>query len=155
MQQTNYIVLFCNKKTFSSTTILQPLLFESLIASLLHLVIAIFPTRTMLISEALGQDHRYLDKIYENLKSASDLQDKTKWRNMLTWNLARHAISEELTVYPAMEQWLGEEGKALTADDKAQHQAVHITALTQLPQTQTNSYVGKRRPQYPARPLSH
>lgn len=78
----------------------------------------------MLVSEALSQDHKYLDEIYENLKGSSSLEEKTKWRNMLTWNLARHAISEELTVYPAMEQWLGEEGKALTADDKAQHQAV-------------------------------
>ncbi|TVY32221.1 putative hemerythrin-like protein [Lachnellula subtilissima] len=77
----------------------------------------------MLVSEAIGADHQYLDECYENLKSAPT-DDKIKWRNMLVWNLARHAISEELTVYPAMEKWLGEEGKALTKTDFEQHQAV-------------------------------
>lgn len=80
----------------------------------------------MRISEALGDDHQYLDELYEKIKSAQSTDDKTKWRNALTWNLARHVISEELTVYPAMEKWLGEEGKALTKDDFAQHQAVCV-----------------------------
>jgi hemerythrin superfamily protein len=78
----------------------------------------------MLVSEAIGQDHQYLDECYENLQSANSTGDEVKWRNMLTCNLARHAISEELTVYPAMEKWLGEEGKALTKEDFVQHQAV-------------------------------
>lgn len=79
----------------------------------------------MRVSEAIGKDHKYLDECYANIKSATTIEEKIEWRNMLTWNLARHAISEELTVYPAMEKWLGEEGKALTKDDKAQHQAVY------------------------------
>lgn len=83
----------------------------------------------MLVSEALGADHRYLDELYENIKAATSIDDKIKWRNALTWNLARHAISEELTVYPAMEKYLGEEGKALTKDDFAQHQAVGIICI--------------------------
>ncbi|CZR63405.1 related to HHE domain protein [Phialocephala subalpina] len=78
----------------------------------------------MLVSEAIGQDHQYLDECYENLKLSSNTKDKVKWRNMLTWKLARHAISEELTVYPAMEKHPGEEGKALTKDDFEQHFAV-------------------------------
>lgn len=78
----------------------------------------------MRVSEAIGKDHQYLDECYEKIKAANTLDDKIRWRNMLSWNLARHAISEELTVYPAMEKWLGEEGKALTKDDFAQHQAV-------------------------------
>ncbi|CZS88539.1 hypothetical protein WAI453_010724 [Rhynchosporium graminicola] len=78
----------------------------------------------MLVSEAIGQDHHYLDQCYDNLKAASTTEDKTKWRNMLVWNLARHAISEELIVYPAMEKHLGEKGKELTKTDFAQHQAV-------------------------------
>jgi hypothetical protein len=78
----------------------------------------------MRISDALGQDHRYLDEIYEKLKVSATLVDKVAWRNQLTWNLARHAIGEELTVYPAMQKWLGEKGMELTKDDFAQHQAV-------------------------------
>lgn len=79
----------------------------------------------MLVSQAIGQDHRYLDECYDKLKAASNTEDKIKWRNMLVWNLARHAISEELTVYPAMEQHLGERGKELTKTDFAQHQVVN------------------------------
>lgn len=54
----------------------------------------------MKVSTAIGNDHDYLDELYENLKNAQTIDDKMKWRNALTWNLARHAISEELTVYP-------------------------------------------------------
>jgi len=60
----------------------------------------------MRISEAVGNDHRYLDELYENIKSSTTVENKMKYHNMLTWNLARHAISEELPVYPAMEEWL-------------------------------------------------
>ena len=49
---------------------------------------------------------------------------------MLVWNLARHAISEELTVYPAMEKHLGEKGKELTKTDFAQHQAVSSYSMS-------------------------
>jgi len=78
----------------------------------------------MRVSEAIGKDHQFLDVCYDNLKTSSSVEDKTKWRNQLVWNLARHAISEELTVYPAMEKYLGEEGKELTKVDFEQHQAV-------------------------------
>ncbi|TKA68538.1 hypothetical protein B0A49_06711, partial [Cryomyces minteri] len=50
------------------------------------------------ISEALGNDHKYLDHCYEQIKAGADLETKTQWRNQLTWALARHAISDELTV---------------------------------------------------------
>ncbi|KAH6676331.1 hypothetical protein B0J14DRAFT_651753 [Halenospora varia] len=42
---------------------------------------------------------------------------------MLVWNLARHAISEELTAYPAMVKHPGAEGEALIKDNFEQHQA--------------------------------
>ena len=79
------------------------------------------------ISEAIGNDHKYLDRCYEKIKAAPNLQEKTEWRNQLTWALARHAISEELTIYPAMEQHMGQEGVDLTNEDRAQHQAVGKT----------------------------
>ncbi len=76
------------------------------------------------ISEALGADHNYLDTLHDRIVAATALEDKTKWRNQLVWALARHAVSEELTVYPAMEKHLGQEGVELTNEDRAQHQAV-------------------------------
>lgn len=69
-------------------------------------------------------DHRSLDEYYENIKKAEDEGAKVRWRNQFTWTLARHAISEELTLYPAMEKHLGEEGVMLTKTDKEQHQDV-------------------------------
>ncbi|KAK0119852.1 hypothetical protein ONS95_011282 [Cadophora gregata] len=93
----------------------------------------------MLISQVISQDHRYLDECYDKLKVASTTEDKVKWRNLLVWNLARHAISEELTVYPALEQHLGDRGKELTRIDRAQHQAVKndLAKLQSLSPTET------------------
>ena len=76
------------------------------------------------ISEAIGNDHADIDTYYENIKNAKDDGEKVRWRNQLTWTLARHAISEELTMYPAMEKHLGDEGVMLTKTDKEQHLGV-------------------------------
>jgi len=76
------------------------------------------------ISEAISNDHANLDVYADKIKSSTTLSEKTEWRNQFTWTLARHAISEELTMYPAMEKHLGREGTDLTDVDRAQHQAV-------------------------------
>ena len=85
------------------------------------------------ISEAIGADHKAIDSYADNIKSSQSLDDKTKWRNQFTWALARHAVSEELTVYPAMEQYLGQEGIELTDTDREQHQAVYSPYPPSLP----------------------
>lgn len=82
------------------------------------------PDEPNTISEAISEDHKSLDSYADNIRSAKSLEERTKWRNQLTWALARHAISEELTMYPAMEKHLGEEGLHLTNTDREQHQAV-------------------------------
>jgi len=76
------------------------------------------------LSEAIGEDHARLDYCYDQLKAAPTLQSRIEWRNQLAWNLARHAISEELTWYPAIERLLGQEGADMVALDRTQHQAV-------------------------------
>ena len=85
------------------------------------------------ISEAIGADHKAIDSYADNIKSSQSLDDKTKWRNQFTWALARHAVSEELTVYPAVEQHLGQEGIELTDTDREQHQAVYFPYPASLP----------------------
>ncbi|KAL8788966.1 MAG: hypothetical protein Q9213_001375 [Squamulea squamosa] len=82
------------------------------------------PTEPQTISEAISTDHKSLDQYADKIRSSTSLQEKIKWRNQLTWTLARHAISEELIMYPAMEKHLGEEGLQLTNTDREQHQAV-------------------------------
>ena len=79
------------------------------------------------ISEVISADHGAIDTYAENIKTASTLQEKIEWRNQFTWALARHAVSEELTLYPMMEQKLGQEGKKLTDIDREQHTAVSIS----------------------------
>lgn len=76
------------------------------------------------ISEAIGADHQYIDLCGTELKNARTHSDQVKWRNQLVWTFARHAISEELTMYPAMEKHLGEAGREMTSTDLEQHQAV-------------------------------
>ena len=63
----------------------------------------------------------------ENIRSTKDDAEKVRWRNLLTWTIARHAISEELVLYPAMETYLGDEGVKLSKTDKEQHQGVSIS----------------------------
>ncbi|KAM0720088.1 hypothetical protein Q7P37_004224 [Cladosporium fusiforme] len=79
------------------------------------------------ISEAISADHSSFDEYAEYLKTATDDAEKVRWRNQLTWTIARHALSEELTLYPAMEKHLGEEGVKLAKTDKEQHQGVKNT----------------------------
>ena len=78
------------------------------------------------ISEAISADHGAIDLYAENIKTASTLQEKIEWRNQFTWALARHAVSEELTLYPVMEKKLGQEGKELADVDREQHMAVSV-----------------------------
>lgn len=81
------------------------------------------------ISEAIAEDHHLFDVYADNIKNTKDDAAKTRWRNQLTWTIARHAISEELTLYPAMEKHLGEEGVMLSNTDKEQHQGVSLPTM--------------------------
>ena len=97
------------------------------------------------ISEAIGSDHKTINSYAENIKTAASLEEKIKWRNQFTWALARHAVSEELTMYPAMEKHMGQEGLDLTNVDREQHQAVSVARLP-LGAPLIDRLVGQRRP---------
>jgi len=84
------------------------------------------------ISEAIAADHASFDEYANNLRTATDDAEKVRWRNQLTWTVARHALSEELTLYPAMEKHLGDEGVRLTKTDKEQHQGVCIHSFEEI-----------------------
>lgn len=79
--------------------------------------------RTLL--HAIKQDHREIEAYFNEYKKASgDIDAQTRWANQLTWEVARHSISEELVVYPLLEEALGEKGKALADEDRNEHQYV-------------------------------
>jgi len=73
------------------------------------------------ISDAVIHDHRELEEYYEKYTNASDIKEKTEWANQFRWELARHSVGEELVLYPAMEKYMGEKGKKLADNDRADH----------------------------------
>lgn len=66
------------------------------------------------------------DKMYEYydqyIKANGDPDAQERWARQLTWEIARHAVGEELVIYPLMEKHLGEEGKKLADTDRVEHQ---------------------------------
>lgn len=76
------------------------------------------------IIDVIKQDHRELEKCYNNIIDAKDNDQATRWQNQFTWELASHSIAEELVVYPSFAKVLGEQGKQMADKDRAKHQSV-------------------------------
>ena len=62
----------------------------------------------------------YYEK-YAEAHAAGNEKDAIAWANQLVWEVARHAVGEEIVVYPLMEKHMGEEGKRLADDDRREH----------------------------------
>ncbi|KAG0257183.1 hypothetical protein BG011_004102 [Mortierella polycephala] len=75
------------------------------------------------VSEAVKHDHRELEEQYNNILGSSLEDDRTRWQNRFTWELARHSVAEELVVYPAMEKHLSN-GKEMADRDREEHSVV-------------------------------
>jgi hemerythrin superfamily protein len=75
------------------------------------------------LADAIKDDHRELEEAYNKIISAKTSDEKTRWQNQFTWELARHSIGEELIVYPLMEKNLPN-GKAMADKDRKEHQTV-------------------------------
>ncbi|GKZ36714.1 hypothetical protein AbraIFM66950_007889 [Aspergillus brasiliensis] len=75
------------------------------------------------VSELIKNDHRELKDAYDQILSAKTNDDRVRWQNQFTWELARHSIGEELVVYPEMELKLNN-GKAMADHDREEHQIV-------------------------------
>jgi len=56
------------------------------------------------VSDLIKHDHDELRTYKDNILNAKDDDEKVRWQNQFTWELARHSIAEELVVYPAMEK---------------------------------------------------
>jgi len=75
------------------------------------------------ISDAIKDDHRELEQGYKNILNAGTSDEKVRWRNQFTWELARHSIGEELVLYPAFEKHLPD-GKQMADKDRQEHLSV-------------------------------
>jgi len=77
------------------------------------------------ITEAITKDHREMYEYHDlYLQASGDADAQGRWARQLTWEIARHAVGEEIVVYPLMEKHLGEEGHELAEQDRQEHQFV-------------------------------
>ncbi|KAI1140755.1 hypothetical protein F5Y05DRAFT_374749 [Hypoxylon sp. FL0543] len=83
------------------------------------------PTQTLTqadsISSVIKQDHREIERYYDNLVNSKDPDTQRRYQNAFVWELTRHAIAEELVVYPSMETGVSN-GKEMADKDRAEHQ---------------------------------
>ncbi|KAK6972136.1 Hhe domain protein [Favolaschia claudopus] len=77
------------------------------------------------LTQAIKEDHQEMYEYHDNYKKFSgDADSQTRWANQLRWEIARHAVGEELVVYPLMEKHLGAQGRKLADHDREEHQHV-------------------------------
>ncbi|KAK9895143.1 hypothetical protein P389DRAFT_197211 [Cystobasidium minutum MCA 4210] len=76
------------------------------------------------LTEEIARDHETLRQCYENYKKATTDDEKQEWVNQYVWTNARHAIAEEIVVYPIMDDLMGEEAKEITEKDRDSHQRI-------------------------------
>ncbi|KAG0576164.1 hypothetical protein KC19_5G060200 [Ceratodon purpureus] len=82
------------------------------------------PTTHSDIIERIKHDHEELEEYYSNYKKAhqrGDEDEAQKWFNQFVWEISRHAVSEELVLYPTLES-LGQKGKDLANQSRTDHQ---------------------------------
>jgi len=75
--------------------------------------------------EAVAEDHQEMYEYFDSYQKAhGDFAAQQRFANQLLWEVARHAVGEEIVVYPLMEKHLGPEGLAAADKDRAEHQHV-------------------------------
>jgi hemerythrin superfamily protein len=77
--------------------------------------------------QAVTEDHQEMYEYHEKYleaKKANNLDEQKRWVRQMIWVIARHAVSEELVVYPLMEKHLGAKGKEWADKDREEHHEV-------------------------------
>jgi hemerythrin superfamily protein len=75
------------------------------------------------VSETIKDDHRKLETYYNMIVNSEDEDVQTRFQNLFTWELARHAVAEELVLFPAIEKHVAE-GNWKTNADRREHTTV-------------------------------
>lgn len=75
------------------------------------------------VTQTIKDDHREIESYFHTILKSNDPDERTRFQNQLTWELARHSIAEELIVYPAFEKYLVD-GHAMAEKDREEHQTV-------------------------------
>ncbi|KAL4926392.1 uncharacterized protein BDV17DRAFT_299776 [Aspergillus undulatus] len=92
------------------------------------------------ISDTIKQDHREIEAVYDRIVASTDRDEQIRFQNLFVWELARHAVGEELVVYPAFEKHVKYVGKELAQKDREGHQEVknQLKHFQQLDPSNTN-----------------
>ncbi|KAJ6073351.1 hypothetical protein N7467_011436 [Penicillium canescens] len=72
------------------------------------------------ISEAIKSDHEKMQSYYNAIVSSKDADEQTRIQKEFIWDLTRYTVSEELVVYPVMEEFLPD-GMAIADKDRHEH----------------------------------
>ncbi|KAI0010895.1 HHE domain-containing protein [Xylariaceae sp. FL0662B] len=75
------------------------------------------------LSEVIKKDHRQLEHYHNEIISSKDPKHQRRYQNAFVWELARHAIAEELVVYPSLESGVSD-GKTRVERDRSEHQLI-------------------------------
>ncbi|KAJ5316503.1 hypothetical protein N7508_001011 [Penicillium antarcticum] len=75
------------------------------------------------ISEAIKNDHKKMQSYYYAIVSSEDKDEQARIQKEFIGELSRHAVSEELVVYPAMEEFLAD-GMAIADKDRKEHSTI-------------------------------
>ncbi|KAJ5692900.1 hypothetical protein N7462_002323 [Penicillium macrosclerotiorum] len=81
------------------------------------------PASHVRLLPAVKHDHRELEAHSHKILTSTNPDEQTRYQNQFTWELARHAVGEELVVYPALAKHVPD-GHALAAKNRLQHQDV-------------------------------
>ena len=82
---------------------------------------------TQSITGVIKHDHEELKDYYNRIVKSNSDDEKMRFANQFTWELARHSVGEEIVVYPAMEKYV-ENGKVLADRDRKEHQTVRTSS---------------------------
>jgi hemerythrin superfamily protein len=78
-----------------------------------------------LLSDVIKSHHREIEECYTKALNGKTHDEKERWGNQFTWELARHAIGEDLVLYPKLEQHLPD-GKEIAHRDRVHTNEVRL-----------------------------
>lgn len=61
------------------------------------------------VFEVLKEDHRHVEQLFEQARSAPDVESRKEVADRIIAELVRHAVAEEQYLYPAVREHLGDE----------------------------------------------
>ncbi|KAJ5684039.1 uncharacterized protein N7477_000384 [Penicillium maclennaniae] len=75
------------------------------------------------ILHTIEHEHRALENHAHKILNSADPDERTRYQNLLTWELARHIVSEELVVYPALAKHV-DDGQDRADKRRIEHQTI-------------------------------